>query len=348
MKRIFPVFLFFAFAITTNAQTLTDVQTTLITKRTADWCPFCGTYGWTFTNKLKEKAVGTDAILWNVHYSGGLATPTTIALAKNFGGSGQPLFFLNTDIDDIGVTSSNVAAKVDETISLVEAISSLGSLISMGSEALLSGKDVSVSTKVKFKDAAESGEYYVGTYLIKNNLVWTQASVGPNAVHNNILDQSLTPDFFGTKVAVAPIAKDAEFVAKASLQNLVLHNGKLADTKIIAVIWNKTNTGKYVFINAREIPIKLDNTSAVSNEHNAAFDIVASSAYGTINVEITGETVKPIISLYDLSGKEVIFNISKSGPSTFTLDNVRATSGNYFVKVLDNKQVKTKQIFFAN
>ena len=35
-------------------------------------------------------------------------------LEANIGGVGQPLIFLNTETDDIGLNASNVAAKVDE------------------------------------------------------------------------------------------------------------------------------------------------------------------------------------------------------------------------------------------
>lgn len=71
MKRIIPCFLFLLAAFGIGAQNVTDIQTTLITKRTADWCPYCGSYGWQFTTQLKPKLEGKDAIMWNVHHSGG-------------------------------------------------------------------------------------------------------------------------------------------------------------------------------------------------------------------------------------------------------------------------------------
>lgn len=348
MKKFFPLLLLFLASIYTNAQTVTGNQTTLISKRSADWCPFCGTYGWSFMNKLIDKTKGKDAIVWSIHYSGGLATPTAQALAANLGGVGQPLFFLNTDNDDLGVTSQNVDAMVEETSSLIDVLSLFQAAVYMGTDAKLKGKALTVNTKVKFPDDVESGEYYVATYLVKNNLVWTQASIGPNAVHKNVLDKSLTADFFGVKVAKAPVAKDAEYDVTAKLDDLVLHNGKLEDTKIVTVVWNKVAGGKYVFINARETPIVLDNTSATNDDKIAALDFDVAVAPQSINIKINGEVSNPAIMMYDINGKEVIFNIGKNGENDYQLEYIQAATGNYFIQVSDGKKSRTKQVYFQN
>ncbi len=347
MKKIFPLFLFVLASIYTNAQTITETQNTLISKRTADWCPNCGTYGWTFSDKLKKQASGKNAVIWNVHYSGGLATPTSIAIAENLGGVGQPIFWLNSDTD-LEVTSSNVDAKVKETIELIDDLSLLGATLFMGSEASLKGKTVTVKTKVQFPEDTESGEYYVGTYLVKKNLVWTQASVGPNAVHLSVLDKSLTSSHFGTKIAKAPVAKNTEFATTATLDELVLHNGKLEDTKIVTVLWNKVPSGKYVYINAREIDIVLDNTSATEDNTIEALDFDVATSPQNIQLTIKSQEANPIISMYDINGKEVTFNISKNGINTYQLENFQINSGTYFIQMTSGNRKKTKQVFYLN
>lgn len=348
MKKFFPLLLLVLASIYTNAQTVTSTQTTLISKRTADWCPFCGSYGWSFMNKLIEKEKGKDAVIWGIHYSGGLATPTTQALAANLGGVGQPLFFLNTDDDDLGVTSQNVDAMVEETSSLIDVLSLFQAAVNMGTEAKLKGKALTVNTKVKFPEDVESGEYYVATYLVKNNLVWTQASVGPNAVHKNVLDKSLNAEHFGVKVAKAPVAKDTEYDVTVKLDELVLHNGKLEDTKIVTVVWNKIAGGKYVFINARETAIVLDNTSASKDIDNKTLDFDVAVTPQSINIKINGDVSNPVISMYDINGKEVIFNIGKNGDNDYQLEYIQAATGNYFIQVSDGKKSRTKQVYFQN
>jgi hypothetical protein len=346
MKKNFPLFLFVFASIYTFAQTITDTQTTLISKRTADWCPNCGTYGWSFTAKLKEKVVGKDAILWNVHYSGGLATATSKAMAANLGGNGQPIFFVNTD-EDLNVNSSNVNAKVDEAVLIIEGLSGLGSLAGMGTNAVLKNKDLKVDTKVKFYDKIDAGEYYVGTYLVKKNLVWTQASVGPNAVHHSVLDKSLDIDFFGQKIAKAPIADNEEFAVSSSLKDLVLHNNKLEDTKIVTVLWNKTSAGKYIFINARETSLVLDNTSETTENNDLALDFNTVIEGNTISVEINGAS-NPTLIMFDLNGKSIRHNATKKDGNSYILDNIEALTGNYFIQIKDGKTLKTKQVFFMN
>jgi hypothetical protein len=284
MKKFFLVFLFALASFYTNAQTITNTQTTIVTKVTADWCPNCGTYGWSFTKKLNEKVVGKNAIVWNAHHSGGLATTTSKAMANNLGNIGQPVFFVNTD-ENLNVNSGNLDEKVEEAILIIDGSSSLGAIAGMGSNAILQGKDLKVDTKVKFYDKIEAGEYYIGTYLVKKNLVWTQASVGPNAVHHSVLDKSLDTDPFGLKIVKAPVEKDAEFSVSTSLKDLVLHNNKLEDTKIVSVLWNKTANGKFIFINAREVNILLENTSGTTDNKIAALDFEATNAGNMINID---------------------------------------------------------------
>ncbi len=348
MKKFFPLFLVIVASIYTNAQTVTETQTTLISKKSADWCPKCGTYGWSFTEKLIKQAAGLDLIFWSVHHSGGLATPTSQALATNFGGFGQPEFYLNTDADDLQVTSNNVDAKVAETVGYISDLSLLGASVFMGSEATLKGKVLTAKTKVKFPDEVESGEYFVGTYLVKKNLVWTQASIGPNAVHHSVLDKSLTADYFGAKIAKAPVAKNTELSTTATLDELILHNGKLEDTKIVTVLWNKVASGKYIFINARETAIVLDNTSAIDDPSKDALDFETVIAPQTVQLTIKGDVSNPIIAMYDVNGKEVSFNINKSGSNTFQMENIQACSGSYFIQVSDGSKRKTKQVFLLN
>jgi hypothetical protein len=348
MKKFFPLFIFVFASIYTNAQTITQTQTTLISKKSADWCTFCGTYGWSFTEKLLKEAAGLDLIFWSVHHSGGLATPTSKALADNFGGVGQPVFFLNTDTEDLQVTGSNVDAKALETAGYISDLSALGASVYMGTEAKLKGKALTTKTKVKFPEDVESGEYYVGTYIVKKNLVWTQTSVGPNAVHHSVLDKSLSTDYFGTKIAKAPIATNTEFATTATLDELILHNNKLEDTKIVTVLWNKIASGKFIFINARETSIVLDNTSGTADNTIDALDFETIIAPQHIQLTVNGNVSNPLITMYDASGKEVIFTISKSGTNTFQLENIQTCSGSYFIQVTADNKRKTKQVFLMN
>lgn len=350
MKRFIPTFLLLLAICSLYGQTVTGVQTTLITKRTADWCPYCGTYGWQFTNQLKPKLVGTDGIMWNVHHSGGLSTNTSKAIASNLGGAGQPVIFLNTEADDIGLTATNVSAKVDEVVQLVKDLSFFGALVGMGGEASVgSSGELEAEAKIKFYDSAENGEFYIGFYIVKKNLVAFQQSVGQNAVHHAVLDQSMTTSHFGNKVATAPIAKGAEFEAKAELANLVLHNGKLEDTKVVMVLWNKLASGKYIFLNAREVNITGSQTSSAADEKQGTSDFTAVAGNGFIDVLFTTQPEKEVvIRLIDVNGREIKGNIQALDGKSYRIADLQLLPGAYFVTALADNQVVTRQVFYTN
>ena len=95
-RNIFILLIFSVFSIVLQAQEITVPQTQrpLITKRTASWCPNCGGWGWTFFRNVMDDNNG-KAVFFANHYDGIHTSPTTLALATNFGGVSQPLFFLN-------------------------------------------------------------------------------------------------------------------------------------------------------------------------------------------------------------------------------------------------------------
>ena len=345
MKKFFLPLFVFACLFSTQAQTLTDVQTTLISKRTADWCPYCGTYGWQFTKELNTALVGKDAIFWNVHYSGGLATPTAQAIAQNLGGSGQPLFFINTDSDDLGVTGNNIAAKVEEVVGTVEILSTIPGPVSMGAEASVKNNKLNVNAIVKFKDSADAGEYYMGIYLVKKNLVAFQQSVGQNAVHHSVLDHALTPTPFGIKLAAAPILTGTEFTASSVEEDLVLHNGKLEDTRIVVVLWNKVSSGNYIFLNAREIAIVKDETSFTADVNEDALDFICAMGHNAIDVFVKSGSSEDISAkLYDINGREIPSKLNIVSQSQLRLEEVNTPAGLYFVRMNNGKEIKSKQV----
>ncbi|MBP6397182.1 MAG: T9SS type A sorting domain-containing protein [Saprospiraceae bacterium] len=350
MKRIIPGFLLLLAAFGIGAQTVTDVQTTLITKRTADWCPYCGSYGWQFTTQLKPMLVDKDAIMWNVHHSGGLATNTSKAIASNIGGVGQPLIYLNTETDDIGLTAGNVSAKVNEVAQLVDDLALFGAIIGMGGEAKVNpANTLTAKAKIEFYDSAESGEFYVGMYTVKKNLVAFQQSVGQNAVHHAVLDQSLTTGFFGNKVATAPITQGAIFETTATLENLVLHNGKLEDTKVVMVIWNKVAGGKYIFINAREVNLELDQTSSVGDIDQKVMNFAATAGNGFIDVTLDCDPVKELdFTILDINGRIQRAAIKPLDSRRFRLDNLQLPAGSYFVQLKSGQQVISRQVFYTH
>lgn len=333
------------------AQTVTPVQTTLLSKRTADWCPHCGTWGWNFSKSVLDNTKNQDIVFWNVHHSGGLLTPTSGAIAKNLGGFSQPIFFINTDIDDIGVSSGNLMAPLDNIKAILDLNKSLGAIVGMGAEAIIDGNNnIKVNTKVKFYEAAAtSEEFFIGAYIVKKNFVGPQASVGNTAVHHSILSETLSPnEFFGTKMVKGPVAANKEFTASFNYSNLKLHNDKMADTKIVVVLWKYDSVNKrYVYNNSREV--SLSTVSATKEEFNTdAFDFNPVLNNNKINLSFNQDVENPIVSLVDLTGKALKLDVTQTSNKTAEVSVNTASAGLYIIKVEGNNTYKAKQIYYSN
>ena len=96
MKKVLLSLVLIHFSILLMGQDITipESQKTLITKKTADWCPFCGQWGWgLFKGMLTDNE--EDALVIATHYSGDLKNDDAEAISDNFGGFYQPIFFVN-------------------------------------------------------------------------------------------------------------------------------------------------------------------------------------------------------------------------------------------------------------
>jgi hypothetical protein len=335
------------------AQTVTPVQTTLLSKRTADWCPNCGTWGWNFSKAVLDKTKDQDIVFWNVHHSGGLLNPTTDAIAKNLGGSYQPIFFVNTDVEDLGVSSgaTSQTTALNNLQAYLDLFKTEGAFVGMGSEAIIDGSNnVKVKAKVKFYVASPVTEdFFIGAYIVKKNFVHPQASVGNTAVHHSVLSESLTPSaIFGTKIVKGPVAANKEFTVDFSYPNLKLHNGKMSDTKIVVVMWRYDSVKKkYVYNNSREV--SLSTVSATKDEFNDdAFNFNPVLDNGKIHLSFNQDITNPEVSMVDLSGKSVNLSVSLTSNKTAEVNVNPIPAGLYIIKVNANNTYKAKQIYYTN
>jgi len=110
MKQFFTLLIVLSISIVGYGQSFKN--TPLISKRTADWCPNCGNWGWSFKKAMLEEISTEEATILALHHSGGLANPTSIAITEAVGGSGQPRFYLNNQ--DMGASSGNWNDKLEE------------------------------------------------------------------------------------------------------------------------------------------------------------------------------------------------------------------------------------------
>jgi hypothetical protein len=249
MKQIlfYSKFVFLTLFITSaNAQEISKKNWTLIHERTADWCPFCGSWGWDMKNQILTKFANKDVIFMAVHHSGGLTNAVADTLSDNFGGVGQPLFFV--DGVNINASSNNISTKLEETQLEVDFKASISVLAALGIEAELSetNKTLEAKAKVQFLEGVEDGDYYLGLYLLED-IMHIQSGRTGLQLHKNVLTKSLLSRTFGKSLRKGAIAKGTTFEVDAEISNVTT---KRKDAKVLGVLWNKTTTGKYIFFNA--------------------------------------------------------------------------------------------------
>ena len=101
-QKLFTLFVLLGLVVQLSAQEIEvePIQLTLITKRTADWCPPCGAWGWNAFEGILEDN-GNRAISLTLHYSSSdfFYTPTAQDLISNMDGfPGRPGFIVNEEV----------------------------------------------------------------------------------------------------------------------------------------------------------------------------------------------------------------------------------------------------------
>lgn len=347
MKKILLLIPFlFTFLFQTFAQTVPQEQRSLITKVTASWCPSCGSWGWEmFEGVLEDNQ--DKAVMIATHYDGGLLNSTAAAVANNFNPPYQPRFYLG-NIEQ-GVSAGNVASKRAEVKDSVDANFLKAPLANTGMDAFMTGDQLEVKTKTKFFQDAD-GEYYVGVYVIEDDVVHTQAGNSSMAIHKKIMRASVNGQHFGELLMNGAIAADTEFDHTFAMTLDPTWNTD--SIEIISIIWKK-EMDTYQFVNTN-VTNQFGEIVATKNLEieGASMKIQPNiiNSESTIIIDLENELTNANLSLFDQTGRKVteIFNGNlKSNNNTFTISkSVTNTSGIYFVVLTANQKVITRKVIF--
>lgn len=324
-----------------NAQEVSDQQWSLVTKKTADWCPFCGQWGWTFKNNITEDQQDKPVVVWAAHHSGGLETPTSSAIIANIPSSGQPVFFINND--NMGVFSSNISAKRDEFNILLESLSSFEPFGGVGSTAVFDGEKITNTAKAKFFVDLEGGDYWLASYLVDDVLVAYQSSQGSNAEHTGILMHSFNgTNYFGESIQNGSVTANQEFLVEGELD--FSGDNNIPDYSdgysVVTILWARLPDGEYTTVNLNKQPV----TGAVSTEDVLNdVDITAfHTTGGQIDLSIeSGIALDNVqVNLFDINGRTIstLNSINLvSGTNRLSLDTQELTLGTYIVNINSDK-----------
>jgi len=344
MRFVFIFILSFSF-FSLDAQQVNTKQWSIINKKSADWCTLCGGWGWNFHKQLLDKFESREVLNWAIHYNGGLMNQAALDISNNYGGSGQPIFFIEGD--DIKATNSNTAAKLIESEAIIDFSLAQLPFAGVGIDAELNTETntLTVKAKVEFLSSVEGGDYYLGLYLIEDNVVAPQQPIGNNAVHRNLLRRSLLSNTWGQALKKGAVANGATFDVNAVVENITANRENL---KVAGVIWNKNPANnKYLFFNANQVNVGIPASS--KDEPASARDMKVFQSESDriiIRLDIESALTSATLSVSDINGKSISqqnLGTLPTGSHEFSLQG-NYNPGIYLVTLRENNKLKTKKI----
>lgn len=334
-----PLLCFMIISLTLAGQNFNTKQATLVIKKTADWCPFCGTYGWDFFKGLYDDVkADPNAILVAMHYSGGLQNNAALQITNNYNAPGQPVFIVNNT--DILVNSSNVSSKISETKNTIQTNDSRNAAIALDLNLLkINGSKFQIQVHAQAMQDLGGIETYVGFYRVKNNVIHNQASRSATASHINVLEGAFPGStVWGEALFTGTISKGTIKVVSQEIDAFPTN----ADTKIMALVWNKLPSGKYSFLNGQIIStteITTSNREIIADETlDARFD-------GTyLQVNWGGNSIEKCILINTLGQASDLTLISGNDTRKSYQLPEGIGAGTYYVRVQSGRKLKSKAV----
>lgn len=338
MKKFTLMLVACLFVATTNAQEISTESWTMITKRTATWCPHCGAWGWDMFKNIIDDNADKNVIVWSAHFSGDLENTAAKELISELGGSGQPVFFVNAD--NMAVNSGNAASKRDEINLYVDDLLAMTPMAGVGVKASYDGTTLTVDAKTEFLTSLSQGDYSLAIYVLKDHVIANQSGQGSNADHRYVLTDALTPTF-GESIVSGEIENGATYEITASKDIEI----DVDNDQVVAILWNLRSDGDHAFFNANRSAIEL--TSGTVEAINGIETMTASYQSGSILTQIASQqSSKATLSVFNVSGQEVANQNVELIPGTqsIQIDATHLSSGAYFVRLMQGDKVHTEKV----
>lgn len=213
-----------------------EVQTTLVTKRTATWCSICGGYAWDMMKRLQSNYDSTEAIAVSAHHSSSSRLYSEVAKAwiDAFQPAfSQPRFYVGTQV--VGGGDPGTESTIENRIAAdrdTDPLAGVGLQVAYEPET----RSMRVRARMSFFRAAGAGNYRLGLYLLERQVVAEQANQSGASEHNNVLRESLTDQAFGTLLHQGAVTAGLEY--DKELFYTLPEPYRIDNVRILAVIWS--------------------------------------------------------------------------------------------------------------
>ncbi len=339
MKKITLLILAMSIGFFAQAQEVVpQTQSSLIIKKTATWCPPCGGWGWDLFEQLIDDNED-KAIIWAMHYSGDLISPTTQGINSNLSGAGQPRFYL--DNVDQGSSSSAIRSAIMSGVNQNATEAPIANAIA--TNISVDNNQITLTVKSKFF-AEASGEYYLNVYIVENGVINNQAGRGNNAVHKKVLRDDMAGFAFGEIVAQGTISANATFSTDFTIP--VAAGWNTNNIELSTIIWKKNGT-KYDFVNGTETSSIVAGISAPTLE-GVAMTVSPNPVSDKANISFDfSKSFSGELGVYDLAGrlvKSLALGAKLVGIQTIELDASAFQNGVYIVRLSNDEGVLTQKM----
>jgi hypothetical protein len=346
-STLFILFLFLMGSLSAQDVEVPETQTPMIAKITASWCPFCGSWGWSFFDDIFDDNED-KAIFMSVHHSGDYSNETAMDLTTNFEVFGQPRFIL--DGEDQNVSSGNTSAKRTEVGTKVDEILDGYPSIQSGLDATFSGDQLRVDYTVELFENL-SGDYQIAFYVLQKTFFAYQAGVGDNAEHKALLRKEMSGSSFGMPVFSGSASAGATFTGtlQSSLENYDPEN-----LSVVAVIWEKVGN-HYRFVNSNDdknVQEKVTSGLVADLALDRSVQVFPNvvDQYFTTEIVLEDSVDKLTVDLLDAQGRKVM-TVSDAPyvPGQHRIQTLRPVStnpGNYYLRIQNGKNTAIKKLIF--
>lgn len=314
----------------------------LITKRTATWCPNCGSWGWDAMEEMIDEADDKVLVL-GTHYSGGLFTPLNGDLAGNFPFLGQPAFFLNGV--EQGVLSSNWEDKVDAMMAEVEGINAEAAdfdINLIASHEKISNTNYKLRAKINVtSNIQDNGEnYHLAIYVVRDDMTAGQAGQSGNPAHPNVPVAVFGGNSFGDPISTTEGTAGEQQLFYDFESSLNVNRAFLA-----AIVWKEIDVDGEQFWEVVNTDFS-ENLAALTTSNEDLNQDISLKIYQRLdlNLQIESSIEVQQFQLLDMSGRVITSKLVNERSSTIDIPQ-SLPAGIYTAQLKTELGISTSKVF---
>jgi len=228
-------------------------NTSLFTKQTATWCGLSGTWGWKLNAELVP-LLEPDAVCISMYGSGAslFYNKVSAEFCYRFSpGSAWPTFCINAknQMSYDGETISDPVIIKTNCVHAIDSFLVLPVIANSGFKLKIAGETIEIKTRTEFFQDGGDGEYYICAYLVEDSVMGIQKGQTGIVQHDNVLRASAHNTTWGEQITSPSTAGsifEYTFITKTDT------TWNLEKLKVFTVIWKKTGSTSYEFVNAHK------------------------------------------------------------------------------------------------